>query len=255
MIKLRRITPSILTLVLTSALALMPLLMPTTAFAQMDEIIVTGTRISGDSDTPGIFLEKRGDFLLLEVEIESDAREISERLTEISQTVEAFIKAAAATTDIKLSIVDENDFVRQLSLQNYREGIMFGGRPDTSVATLKVKTEIPDTVVDSYKLAKMLGNFVDTVPEKGRITITASDEVLVSVVDPYQYRPQVQALLVDEVRSLTSGLGPDYRAVITGLDKELQWVRSGDLNLAFYLSYRYDIIPASLTTYNVVIED
>jgi len=52
--------------------------------------------------------------------------------------------------------------------------------------------------------------------------------------------------VVGEVNMITDSLGPEYRAIIKGLDKELKWVRSGDLNLAFYLPYEYEIIPDTL---------
>ncbi len=243
--------------VLLSLSALALLAIPNQALAQMDEIIVTGQRIvsplrvNPNRPNPGIFLEQKGDFLLLEVQIENDSRNLSERLSQISDTVDDFLTAAENNADIELSIVDENNFVRPLSEQNYREGITGGSRPDTSVAILKVKTKIPDRVEDSYKLAQKLSKFVDSIDEKGRITINTSDQVLVSVVDPYQYRPQVQMLLVEEINRLSEGLGPNYRAIIRGLDGELKWVRSGDLNLAFYIPYTYDIVPDTLHSYKI----
>lgn len=66
---------------------------------------------------------------------------------------------------------------------------------------------------------------------------------------------QVIKQVVDEVKLVTNGLGPEYRAIITGLDKELKWVRSGDLNLAFYLPYEYEIIPDTLHSIQRVVED
>lgn len=242
---------------LASTLLAACMLSPTLALAQMDEIIVTATKRSssfgykGSNVSPGITLDKKGNFLLLEVEIENDSRDISERLTQISEAVDLFITAAEDQPDIELSIIDENDFVRPLSQQNYREGIRLGSRPDTSVAVLKVKTEIPDQIQDSYKIAKMLGEFVDSVEAKGRNSIMSSDEVMVSVVDPSQYRPELQAKIIEEINRITDGLGPDYRVILRGLDAEMKWVRSGDLNLAFYIPYTYDIIPNTLHSYKI----
>lgn len=228
------------------------LMAPLQVFAQ-DEIVVTGTRI--DNSIPGIFLEKRGDFLLLEARVENDSRELSTRLKEIKATLDKFKAAAEENPEITLGIVDESDFVRPLSESNFSDSISYGSRPDTSVATLKVKTEIPENVIDSYKLAQMLSEFVDSIEEEDRTKITTYDEISVSVVDPFQYRVQVIKQVVDEVKLVTNGLGPEYRAIITGLDKELKWVRSGDLNLAFYLPYEYEIIPDTLHSIQRVVED
>ncbi len=216
--------------------------------------MVTGTRISNtvefdEDSTPGLFLEKRGDYLLLEVRIENDSRELTTRLKEINVAVQDFMTAARANPDITLSIVDDNDFVRPLTQENFSDGFRGGVRPDTSVATLKVKTAIPDKVEDSYKLATLLSEFVDSIEEKDRTKIQTYNDISVSVVNPYQYRGELIKLVVSEVNAITDSLGPEYRAVIVGLDKDLRWVRSGDLNLAFYLPYSYNIIPDTLHSY------
>jgi len=135
----------------------------------MDEIIVTAQK--RQEDGPGLFLEKRGDYLLLEVSIENDSRDFSTRTKEINIAVNDFIAAAEKDSDITLSIIDESDFVRPLTEENFNDGLRSGPRPDT------------------------------------------------------------------------------------GLDKELKWVRSGDLNLAFYLPYTYDIIPDTLHSIQRVYED
>ena len=217
------------------------------AWAQLDEVIVTATR--SESSVPGVFLEKRGDFLLLEISIENDSREISTRLKEIDDTVKGIISAADRDPSIELSIIGENSFVRPLSQENYRSGIQGGSRPDTSIAYLKVKTAIPDQVADSYKLATKLSDFVDSLDEVGRTEIDTEDEISVSVVNPYAYRGELMALITSEINAISGQLGPDYRAIISGLDKEMDWVRSGDLNLAFYVPYSYDILPTSIDTY------
>lgn len=229
--------------------------LPMNAQAQLDEIVVTGSRIVSDNSrntvlaSPGIFYERRGDFLLLEVRIENDSRDIGTRLAELNQTVESIISAAAQSPDIVLSLIDDNNFVRPLSISSFKDGIRGGRRPDTSVATLQVKTDIPDTVADSFELAAKLGKFVSELKEVGRTTITNSDDISVSVVNPYQYRQTVMQLVLDEIQQVKTTLGPDYRIVLRGLDKELSWVRSGALNLAFTLPYTYDVIPNNLDTY------
>ncbi len=91
--------------------------------------------------------------------------------------------------------------------------------------------------------------------QKGRTTISTYDEISVSVVNPYQYRTDVMKLVTDEVNNVTKALGPEYRVMLSGLDKELKWVRSGDLNLAFYLPYTYDIISDTLHSIQRVYED
>lgn len=213
--------------------------------AQEDEVVVTGSRLSA---SPGIYLEKKGNYLLLEVQIENDSRGLDVRLQEITETVDNVIAAAEEDPSIELSIVGDGNMVRPLSQENFKSGIRAGGRPDTSIAFMKVKTAIPDNVGDSYKLATKLGSFVEGLEEVGRTEIKARDDIAVSVVNPFQYRKEVMDLIIDEVNDVTGKLGPDYRVILTGIDGELEWVRSGDLNLAFYLPYQYMVLPTSVNS-------
>jgi len=238
---------------LAASLLSLTLSVPISAYAQMDEIVVTATK--RQEDGPGLFLEKRGDYLLLEVSIGNDSRDLSTRTKEINIAVNDFISAAEKNSDITLSIIDESDFVRPLTEENFNDGLRSGSRPDTSIAYLKVKTQIPTEVKDSYKLANKLAVFVERIEEKGRTKISTYDEISVSIVDPYQYRTDVMKLITDEINDVTEALGPEYRVILSGLDKELKWVRSGDLNLAFYLPYTYDIIPDTLHSIQRIYED
>ena len=229
------------------------LLTPDTAYAQYeDEIIVTGSRMTradkfeDRGGAPGVTLVKRGDYLLLGVTIESDAREGSERMSELSETIEAFLSAAEGDETIELSIIESGSTVRRLTQTNYIQGVSFGGRPDTSIARMRVKTAIPDRVENSAELATKLSRFVDGIKEKGRITISTNGETAVSVVDPYQYRDEVVAKIVGEINDITDALGPEYVAIIKGLDRQVYWDRKGDIELAFSLPYSYEIIPNTL---------
>ena len=230
-------------------------LLPEPAAAQnisADEIIVTGTRMKRAQSfkdiggAPGVTFVKRGDFLLLEVQIESDARQASERRKEIASTIEAFLEAAETDSSIEMSILESGTTVRRLTRSNYLQGVTYGGRPDTSLARIRVKTAIPDEVENSAELATKLSRFVDQIKETGRITISAKGETAVSVVDPFQYRDEVVKKVVKEINAITDALGPEYVAVIEGLDRQVYWDRKGDIDLAFSLPYSYEIIPNTL---------
>jgi hypothetical protein len=222
---------------------------PAHAQIEADEIIVTGTRISRaqsyNEGAPGVTYIRRGDFLLLEVFIESDARERTERLAEIGKTINSFLDAAKADPTIEMSIL-EGATVRTLTKSNYSQGISRGGRPDTSVARIRVKTAIPDEVENSADLATKLSRFVDKIEETGRITVRTNGSTSVSVVDPFQYRDEVVATIIEEINTITDALGPEYVAIIKGLDRQVYWDRQGDIELAFSLPYTYEIIPNTL---------
>lgn len=222
--------------------------------AAQDEIVVTGTRMkraqsfasAGGGSAPGVTYIRRGDFMLLEVQIESDARQRTERLSELGSTIEAFLEASDKDPSIEMSILESGTTVRKLTQSNYYQGITRGSRPDTSIARVRVKTAIPDEVENSADLATKLSRFVDQIKESGRVTISANGETAVSVVDPFQYRDAVVAKIVKEINETTNALGPEYVAIIKGLDRQVYWDRKGDIELAFSLPYTYEIIPDTL---------
>ena len=216
------------------------------AFAQMEEIVVTGMRRTDNG--PGVVLEKQGDFFLLQLTLENDRRLAAERLPEIRATMEKIVEAAKADPTISLSIIDENNLVRPLTAQGFEDGIRRGNRPDTSVANIQLKTAIPETVTDSYVLATKLTDFADKLDGEGRTTVNWFEDVQLSVVNPRQYRSELIRAITSEIRQTTSALGDDYRVILDGLDGEMKWSRGGDVNLVFHLPYNFIIIPTSITS-------
>lgn len=217
--------------------------------AQMqDEIIVTGSRISIENEIPGRFLTVPGDNLLLEVEIESDARDQVERFQEITETIAQFQEAARKTTDVSLSFVDEGSRVRPLLPSVYDDAIGNGRRPDTSVATIQVKTAIPKNVDDAFAIATRLSIFVAMIPERGRVTISENGSVVISVVNPQQYRPAVIREALDEITAIQAQLGEGYRVVLSDIDEPMGSFRANDLSLGFFIPYDYVIIPDTIST-------
>lgn len=225
------------------------------AYAQMnDEIVVTATRRS-NTKLPSVYYTRRGDFLLLQVEIESDDRSASERLKELTNTIESFVEAAKADGEISLSFIDEGNFVRALTPALYEDAISYGNRPDTSIARVQIKTAIPDDINDAFALSRKLLAFVEGIDETGRVTISTEDAVTISVVNPAQYRKDVVRVIIDDVNNVTAALGPEYRVILEGLDKPMSSFRSGDLSLSFYLPYQYIVIPDTLHSYRVFLPE
>jgi len=191
-------------------------------------------------------------YLLLTATLLNDTRDVGTRFSELNQTINKIIASAARDNDITLNIVDENDFVRPLTTDNFQAGIQSGRRPDTSIVRIYVKTAIPANAQQAFGLSAKMSAFIEKIKGVGRTEIDTDDEVTVSVVNPQQHRRELLSKVLDEIKYVTQSLGTDYRAKISGLDKEMKWSRSGELGLAFYLPYNYDILPTSL---NATIND
>ena len=211
---------------------------------RMETVAVTGSRIS--ESIPGVVLKRQGDFLLLDVVVESDSREFSLRKQEIEATVENLLTQAKNESSITVSI-DANGLIYPLESSEDLP-IYSGSRPDTSRTSLILRTPIPQNIQNIQELVTRLQVFGNNVEEVGRAAISATGDPAVSVVNPEQYRMDVIETVLEEIDMVTRELGTNYRVVITGLDRRMQWRGTDATNVIFYIPYSYSIIPTSLNT-------
>ncbi|MFS1526327.1 hypothetical protein ACL7TT_19890 [Microbulbifer sp. 2304DJ12-6] len=217
----------------------------------LEEVIVTSARI--DEPLPGVVLKKTGDFLLLEVEVWNDTRDEKRRKQEIYQTLKNAISTASKHRNIELSIV-ESGFVIPLTLDNHRIELKRGSRPDTSRAKVRVKTAIPSDMNKATKLVEEMASFVDKVNLVGRTEFNSLGSIDVSVVNPNQYRSEIIALFSADAKAVATSLGDDYKVIVEGIDRPVQWVRVGPLQLALYVPYSYNVIPDNITSISLTPE-
>ena len=221
------------------------------AFATADvieEIVVTGSYI--DSAPPAQRILKQADNLLLKILITNDARGEDQRKSEIYATLLGAIKTAGSSSEFSISAVTPNGFVRPLSESNYKIDLLNGVRPDTNQAYFRVRTPIPVNA-DAEALLSSLKRFAEELKMEGRTLVEVEGDVEVSIVDPQQYRPQVIELMAKDIAAVTSALGPDYRAIVTGVDKPVEWARVGSTDVAVFIPYEYVVVPTSIASYNV----
>ena len=214
---------------------------------ELEEIVVTGS-LSG-SDVPGKHLRQPADNLLLKVRITNDSRAEEQREDEIHRTLLAAIAAADKNRSIELSTVTDSGFVIPLTKANYQIDLYDGSRPDTSQAHFRAKAAVPNSIDDGEALVIELKRFVSQLKMVGRTEVFVDGDVEVSIVNPSQYREQAIRLFADDVRTVTSALGDDYRVIVSGIDKPIEWARAGSLTVAIYIPYEYMVVP---TTVNAV---
>lgn len=231
------------------------LLMAGAAMAQdsVEEVVVTGFRGEAVS-IPGTSLKRPGDFILLIVEISNDSRDEQTRKDEITATLRAMLSAAAKDKSIELSVIGDNNLVLPLKLDSATLRLSRGKRPDTSETTISVKTRIPTSVANSSALVAKLRDFASGTKPVGRTIVDDDGAFVISIVNPAQYRDRVIELFAADVRKVTSALGSDYKVITRGIDQPIQWVREGMLEVTIFVPYRYDVIPASVTSYSGVSE-
>jgi hypothetical protein len=221
----------------------------TSAQEAMEEVVVTGTR-AADSAVPGTSLKRPGDFILLMVEVSNDSRDEKTRKSEITETLRAMLAAAGRDKTIELSVIGDNNLVLPLRLDSATLRMVNGKKTDTSEATISVKTRIPATVGNSSALVAKLRDFVAGIKPVGRTLIDEDGDFEISLIRPAQYRDRVIELFAADVKKVTAALGSDYKVVVSGIDKPIEWVRDGMLEVTIFVPYRYDVLPATVTSYS-----
>ena len=236
-------------------LALICALFATGAWAQdLEEVVVTGMRNEAGA-IPGTSLRRPGDFILLTVLVSNDSRDEKTRKDEIYATLRSMLAAAARDKSIELSVIGDNNLVLPLKLDSATLQLVKGKRPDTSETTISVKTRIPQSVGNSSALVAKLRDFATGTKPVGRTIVDGDGDFEVSIVNPAQYRDKVIELFAADVKKVTAALGPDYKVVARGIDRPIQWVREGMLDVTIFVPYGYDVLPASITGYSKLSAD
>ena len=70
-----------------------------------------------------------------------------------------------------------------------------------------------------------------------------SDNSSLSIVGPDQYRVQIADKVMDDARSLSAKMGPDYAVSIEGLNMPVLWTRAGPSDVLLYIPYKLVIVP------------
>lgn len=214
----------------------------------IEEIVVTGERRA--ERFPGTSLKRLGDFILLQVVVRNDSRDAETRKKEIYDTLRAMMAAASKDRSIELSVIDD-DLVLPLRLDSATLVLLPDKLPDSSRTTISVKTRIPAKVENSSALVAKLRDFASGIKPVGRTLIDKDGDVEISIVNPGQYRDRVIELFAEDVRKVTAALGQDYKVVARGIDAPIRWMRSGMLEVALFVPYGYDVLPASVTSYTM----
>jgi hypothetical protein len=225
------------------------------AYAQdVEEVVVTGLRSEGAA-VPGTSLKRPGDFLLLSVEVSNDSRDAKTRDNEIKETLRAMLSAAGRDKSIELSVIGDNNLVLPLRLDSGTLSLVNGKRPDTSETTINAKTRIPANVANSSALVAKLRDFVKGIKPVGRTIVDGEGDFEISLVKPAQYRDEVIGLFASDVKKVTAAIGSDYKVIVRGIDKPIQWVRDGMLDVTIFVPYTYDVLPSSVSGYTKIESD
>jgi hypothetical protein len=211
------------------------------AWSQVDEVVVTGARISGDdySGIPAVVLQRRADFLVQRVRLTNDTRAAEARNKELQQTIRDMVSDAAKKPGIALSYGDE--FLIPISAAATEVVLRVGGeRPDTSSTSIYVKMAL-DEKDDVPAAIANLRAFIKKARISGRTEIVLEDDVGLSLVAPEKYRYDIIGKITEDAKKLRETVGAKCRIQLSGLSNRVSWQRSDISELTLYIPYQIQL--------------
>lgn len=226
---------------LTNICLALSLIAAAPTWAQIDEVVVTGARISGDdySSIPAVVLQRRADFLVQRIRLTNDTRAEDARIKELQQTIRDMVKDAATRKGIALSYGDE--FLIPISASATEVDLRgVGKRPDTSSASIYVKMALNEND-DVPAAITSLRNFIRKARITGRTEIDAEGDVGLSLVEPEKYRYDIIGRITQDAKKLRNTVGDKCRIEVSGLSGRVSWQRSDISELTLYIPYQIQL--------------
>jgi hypothetical protein len=211
------------------------------AWAQVDEVVVTGARISGEdySSIPAVVLQRRADFLVQRVRLTNDTRAEDARIRELHQTIRDMVSDAAKKPGIALSYGDE--FLIPISAAATEVVLGPGGkRPDTSSTSIYVKMALGEKEDVPAAIANLTA-FIKKARISGRTEIEPEDDVGLSLVTPEKYRYEIITKITEDAKKLREAVGSKCRIQLSGLANRVSWQRSDVSELTLYIPYQVQL--------------
>lgn len=228
------------------AVAFLGSIVPVGAMAQDEgsqEVVVTAMRRDADdysADMPAVGLRRKADFAVVEVTVSGDSRDKAQRESEIYDMIRGAI-AAAPRAGVQLAYGERT--LQPLTVQNYRElSLRNDSRPDSQRTGFLVKVPLTGSM-DAQGAQAAITAFVKSVKPVGRALMSESDDLSLSVVAPDQYRGQIADAIATDAKAMAARLGDGYGVEIEGLNRPVEWARSGLSEVLLYMPYKLTVVP------------
>jgi hypothetical protein len=215
------------------------LLIPMLAQAQLEEIVVTGSRRTSYNEMPAVTVPKVADFLVQNIRLVNDSRSPDLRKQEIVATIQTLMKQAARSQNIELSY--GQGFLLPIDLSDEAlEIIEDNKRVDTSYVDIYVKVKF-DPKADAKAQITALRKFITGATKAGRTEIDSLGDIGLSIVNPERYRYEVISAISEEVGRLNRALGVSCKLSLSGLEGRVQWQRTSVSELTLFIPYRIEL--------------
>lgn len=224
--------------------------------AALDEVVVTGSRLSYSDyfDIPSVTLRQAGDRLSMSITLSNDSRDGAQRERELRDTVTAMIREAGADITVHSILQSDNDddlISDPLSIQSPELRMVADPkRPDVSNLSLMVRIGVAEAS-DGKPELKRLKQFLAGLRGVGRTErINIDDAVAVSIDRPERFREPILKAIAEDLALLRSLFGSECRIDIQGLNNRVQWARATVTELLLYIPYETSLAECGATPSN-----
>jgi hypothetical protein len=208
----------------------------------LEEVVVTGERVSGEdySRIPAVVLQRRADFLVQRIRLTNDTRGESGRKQELYQTIHDMAAETARHKGLALSYGDE--FLIPITATDYAVSLQgHGNRPDTSSAEIYVKMALGEKDEVTRSVAA-LNAFIKGAHLAGRTEIEQQGDVGLSLVTPEKYRYDIIARIAEDAKKLQATVAGQCKVELTGLSNRVSWRRSDISQLTLYVPFEVQLV-------------
>lgn len=207
------------------------------------EIVVTGARLARFEglQTPHVSMTRRADYAIFSLVVRSDTRDEAARRQELRDALRG-LQSRAREGAVTLALVDESvGIVREFTLAGAEELIRPDRRADTSMLTIRLRTPVGER--DNLDaIAARIDAFIRQAPKPGRVEMEKGAMEL-TLVNPQQYRDPLLRQITEDGRRVAAMLGEGYGVELSGLERQIAWQRSGELELTLFLPYALSAAP------------
>ena len=180
------------------------------------------------------------DFFVQPVAIRGDTRDPAARRREIRAMLNDAVRLArqhgvelAYGEYVLTALTPEN--VDELSLEG-------DSRPDSERVTFLVKAAL-NAGQSAAQAQERIAAYIESVPENGRAQMDEWGDATLSVVGPDSFRDQIITAIAEDANRQSAKLGDGYAVEIQGLNKPVQWARSGLSEVQLFIPYSLKILP------------
>jgi hypothetical protein len=210
----------------------------------LEEIVVTAQRSMSYEGVPAVTIRKPADFLVQGIRLVNDSRSPDLRKSEIIGTIDGLLKRAAELRNVALSYGE--GFLVPIDLSSDALQIIEDQkRSDTSVVNIYVKVTLTEKD-DTKKRISDLRAFIKQAKLVGRTEIEPTGDVGLSIVNPEKYRSELLGRIAEDNVNVSRAMGKKCDVTVGGLERRIEWQRTGVAELTLYIPYSVEISKCAL---------